>query len=370
MNIVLPTLYSRTATGAIQTWTAEVDGGRWRTTYGQTDGMMTTTEWYNSVSTNVGRANERNEISQALFEANASWKKHLETGYHANIKNIDKATMIDCMLAHKFEDRVAKLEWPLYTQPKLDGIRCLCTKDAMFSRGGKIFKSAPHILKTLGDFFEKHPDVVLDGELYCDKLANDFNKITSLVKKTKPNAKDLEESEKVIQYHVYDLIDTTSTFSHRNQWLETNLFTAGLNNSHVIKHVMTVKVDNIEQLNTLYEGFLAASYEGQMVRVDDIYETKRSKFLLKRKEFQDKEYQILEVGEGTGNRTGMAGFMVMKNDDGTIFKSNIKGSHEFLTELLQNKQEIVGQLATVQFFHLTPDGVPRFPYVVAIRNYE
>ena len=93
----------------------------------------------------------------------------------------------------------------------------------MVSRGGKIFKSAPHILKTLGDFFEKHPDVVLDGELYCDKLANDFNKITSLVKKTKPNAKDLEESEKVIQYHVYDLIDTTSTFSHRNQWLETNV---------------------------------------------------------------------------------------------------------------------------------------------------
>jgi hypothetical protein len=24
----------------------------------------------------------------------------------------------------------------------------------------------------------------------------------------------------------------------------------------------------------------------------------------------------------------------------------------------------------VQYFHLTPDGVPRFPYVTSIRNYE
>jgi ATP-dependent DNA ligase len=166
------------------------------------------------------------------------------------------------------------------------------------------------------------------------------------------------------------VLNMWASISQRNQWLEANLFTADLNNSHIIKHVITLKVDTLEQLNTIYEGFLAANYEGQMVRVDDVYETKRSKFLLKRKEFQDKEYQILEVGEGTGNRTGMAGFMVMKNEDGTIFKSNIKGSHEFLTELLQNKQEIVGQLATVQFFHLTPDGVPRFPYITAIRNYE
>ena len=366
----LPTLYSRTATGAIQTWTAEVDGGRWRTTYGQTDGMMTTTQWYYAVPTNVGRANERDEAAQATFEANASWKKRTEMGYHENIKNIDVPTMIDCMLAHKFEDRVDKLEWPIYTQPKLDGIRCLCTKDAMFSRGGKIFKSTPHILKTLEAFFAKHPDVILDGELYCDKLANDFNKITSLVKKTKPTSKDLAESEKAIQYHVYDVIDTTKIFSHRVRWLETNLFTADLNKSHIIKQVLTIKVDHIEQLNTLYEGFIAGGYEGQMVRVNEVYETKRSKFLLKRKEFQDKEYEILEVGEGTGNRTGMAGFMVMKNDNGTTFKSNIKGSHSFLTELIKNKEMLIGQQATVQFFHLTPDGVPRFPYVTAIRNYE
>ena len=34
----LPTLYSRTNTGAIQEWTIEIDGDKYRTVYGQVDG--------------------------------------------------------------------------------------------------------------------------------------------------------------------------------------------------------------------------------------------------------------------------------------------------------------------------------------------
>jgi len=34
------TLYSRTSTGAIQTWAIETDGARYRTIYGQLDGAI------------------------------------------------------------------------------------------------------------------------------------------------------------------------------------------------------------------------------------------------------------------------------------------------------------------------------------------
>jgi DNA ligase-1 len=366
----LPTLYSRTSTGAVQQWTIEIDGGRYRTIYGLIDGKKTTTEWYVAQPTNVGRANERNAEAQAEFEACAIWKKRTETGYHEDIKNIDKPTMIECMLADKWEDRKDKVDWPLWTQPKLDGIRCLATADALWSRGGKKFHAVPHISKVLKSFFEKHPDAVLDGELYCDKLANDFNKISSLVKKAKPTAHDLEESQHVIEYHVYDILDTTKTFYARTSWLESQLFVPEVMSTGKVKQVMTKRVETVEELDRLYEGFLAAGYEGQMVRVDAPYEQKRSKTLLKRKEFQDAEYEIIEVCEGTGNRTGMAGWMVLKNNDGTTFKSNIKGPHSFLKQLLKEKNDLKGQMATVQFFHLTPDNVPRFPYVIRIRNYE
>ena len=56
----LPTLYSRTNTGAIQTWTVEVQGDSYRTIHGQLDGKLQTTEWTVCNTTNEGRANERN----------------------------------------------------------------------------------------------------------------------------------------------------------------------------------------------------------------------------------------------------------------------------------------------------------------------
>jgi DNA ligase-1 len=274
--------------------------------------------------------------------------------------------MIDCMLAQKFEDREKDLQYPVYSQPKLDGIRCLCTATTMFSRQGKIFKSAPHILKALESFFKEFPDAVLDGELYCDKLNNDFNKIVSLVRKTKPTEADLDESAGVIQYWVYDVIDTDKKFTERHKWLAANLPVL----EDMIVRVETIVAFDKRGLDTEYEIYMSDGYEGQMIRTDEPYERKRSKTLLKRKEFQDAEYEILEIGEGTGNRTGMAGFMVLKNNKGENFNSNIKGSHEFLADLFQNREKYIGEKATCQFFHLSPYGIPRFPYVTSIRNYE
>ena len=100
------------------------------------------------------------------------------------------------MLAHKFEDYKDKLIYPLFSQPKLDGIRCIVKSNGMWSRTGKRIISAPHIFEALKPLFELNPDLIFDGELYADKFANDFNAICSLVKKTKPTADDLIKSVK------------------------------------------------------------------------------------------------------------------------------------------------------------------------------
>ena len=59
-----------------------------------------------------------------------------------------------------------------------------------------------------------------------------------------------------------------------------------------------------------------------------------------------------------------------KNKDGKEFSSNVKGTFEYMTELLERGEELIGKEATIKYFNLTPDGVPRFPYVIAIRDYE
>ena len=55
---------------------------------------------------------------------------------------------------------------------------------------------------------------------------------------------------------------------------------------------------------------------------------------------------------------------------GKQFNSNIKGTFEWYKELLDNKDNYIGKLVTVQYANLTPDGIPRFPFAIAFRDYE
>jgi hypothetical protein len=51
-------------------------------------------------------------------------------------------------------------------------------------------------------------------------------------------------------------------------------------------------------------------------------------------------------------------------------KNLVNGTEEYLTELWEQKDQLIGQQATIKYFELTVDNVPRFPKVIAIRNYE
>ena len=360
----LPTLYSRTSTGAVQIWTVEINDDSYRTIHGQLDGKLQTTEWTVCITTNEGRANERDPHHQAIFEATAMWTKKKDTGYHEDINDIDKSFYVEPMLAKKWEDRKGKVEFPLYCQPKLDGMRAVITRNGAKSRNGKPWVTIPHILDTLKPIFDRYPDIVLDGELYNHDLKHDFNKISSLIKKTKPTPEDLEESAKLVQFWWYDTASHKHTFRQRRTWMVDLYNKFFPQDTCCVQLVMTHKVYSLEVLDDLYGKFLDNGYEGQMVRLDTPYEFKRSANLLKRKEFQDEEYKILDIVEGVGNRQGLAGAMVFENELGHSFNSNIKGDRAYLKELLENKNEYIGQLATVIYFNKTPDRlIPRFPFV-------
>ena len=246
----LNTLYKRAVNGKINEWTIEVDGHCYRTISGYTDGQKTTTEWTCCEGKNVGRSNETTAEEQAMKEAEAEWKKRTEKGYFAKIKDIDKSTIFKPMLANKWEDRMDKITYPVYSQPKLDGIRCIVRSDGMWTRTGKPIISAPHIFEALKPMLEKNPDLIFDGELYTDKYANDFNAIVSLVKKTKPTAQDLKDSAKVIEYHIYDLPSHDDTFLERNRML------TGIQLPKCCKLVRTDFCQTENHVNTLYEMYV------------------------------------------------------------------------------------------------------------------
>jgi DNA ligase-1 len=362
---VFPTIYKKTKGGKTQEWTVEVDGDKYRTISGQSDGKKVTSEYTVCQPKNVGKANATTGDSQALAEAYALRKKKLEHGYFEDIGNIEQKQYFEPMLAKDYNDYADEIKFPVYSQPKLDGVRCIVTKDGMFSRNGKEIISAPHIHSSLKPYFDREPNLIFDGELYCDKLANDFNKIISLVRKTKPTEAELKESADTIQYWIYDMPSTDDVFSRRIGDVLTLFWKTDIQWPECCKVVTTDLVREKEAISILYGKYLNANFEGQMIRFNEKYENKRSNYLLKHKTFQDEEFTILDIGEGIGNRAGTAGYMTFERD-GKRFNSNIKGTFEFVTEVLKNRAMLIGKKATVKYFNLTPDGVPRFPYVINI----
>jgi DNA ligase 1 len=241
----------------------------------------------------------------------------------------------------------------------------------MWTRNGKKIVSCPHVFDELETVFEMYPDLIFDGELYNHQFKHDFNKITSLVKKTKPTEDDLKESSKLIEYHIYDLPSSNKPFDDRLEDLQ-DLMSALFNcfSSSSVVYVTTQEANNQEELDTLYHEWMEEGYEGQMIRTNSHYENKRSKSLLKRKEFSDDEYEILVVNEGTGKLAGRVGNMLFKSKSGHYFTSTVNGTQEYLSELWSQRDDLIGKQATIKYFNLTPDGVPRFPKVIGIRDFE
>jgi len=375
MNMILGPLYKRSKTGGVLEWQIEVVDNQFRTISGQQGGKSVTSEWTTCSGKNIGRANATTSEEQALSEAKANYKAKIDKErYFEDLSQIDSATFNSPMLAFEYEKVTTKrpLIFPAYSQPKLDGMRCICRKDGMWSRNGKPIVSAPHIRQILEPFFTMW-NLELDGEIYNHKFKDNFNKLISLAKKTKPTKEDLEESSKYLQYWVYDFRDSSgSSFTRDNFDLRLNFLIRYIAGKYepIVRLLWTDKVYNQEQLDKHYKEYRKDGFEGQMIRsAGGVYEFCRSNNLLKRKEMMDEEFIILDILEGQGNRSGIAGAMVFERN-GNRFNSSIIGSHSYCRDLLLNKSDYIGKLATVKFQNLTPDGVPRFPEVMAIRDYD
>jgi DNA ligase-1 len=110
--------------------------------------------------------------------------------------------------------------------------------------------------------------------------------------------------------------------------------------------------------------YLEMGYEGQMLRVpDSLYEGKRSKNLIKHKEFEDDEFEIVSIEEGKGNWAGAAKRIEIRLKDGTTQFAGVRGSFDFLKDLLYNDHGYTS--VTVRYQNKTDDGKLRFPVVVA-----
>ena len=278
--------------------------------------------------------------------------------------------MIKPMLANKVDSKRIDFDEPVFIQPKLDGVRCIFTKDGAYSRTGKQFHNLQHIELRLKAFFKLNPDVQLDGELYNHDLRDNFEQIISLVRKQKPTDEDRLNAANMIQYHVYDYIVPFIGYEARLKWLSENwvLWWSG-----VIIPVETHRVNKYEEaVNMHYDGFLKQGYEGSILRLNGPYEQKRSYNLQKFKDFSDNEATIVGYEAGKGKFTGLIGKFIMQDDIGVEFGCPIGKGYNYDDRrfILNNIHDYIGQRATFTYFERTKAGNYRHPLYKALRNYE
>jgi DNA ligase 1 len=388
-----PTVYKRTSTGAIQKWWIDQEGNQYRTNSGQLEGVVTTSRWTVCEGKNLGRANATSPEEQATAEVAAEYRKKLAQGKYAeSLDLIDQETYFSPMLAYSYDDNPVSdkelEEGNVFSQPKLDGVRCIINQKGLWTRKGKPIIAAPHILDAVRVVFEQKPFLVLDGELYNHEYHDRLNYLSGLVRKTKLTDDELSETQ-LLQFHCYDCIgsdpeeleDTdydrwdfphNAHFFDRYHRLWHHPIIASIwaqsDGHECLQLVETRQPMNRAELEAQAQEDLERGYEGTIVRRNDSeYENKRTKKLLKWKNFQDREFPIIDIIEGQGNRSGMAGNVVYRTDDGKPFGSGIAGGEEFYKQLWQNREKYIGRgVGTVRFFKYTEYGIPYLPVTKAV----
>ena len=279
------------------------------------------------------------------------------------------------MLAYPVSNKPIDYSKPVFIQPKLDGVRCVIQYEkrtqpredvvVAYSRTGKEWKNINHILEQLKPFFRKYPNVILDGELYNHDLKDDFEKIISLVRKTKPTDEDRIESAEMVQFHCYDTIMEHMSYDQRNEFINQALML--IPSVHIVDTNMLFREDDAK---VYHRRNLDAGYEGSIVRTNDVYKCGRSWSLRKFKDFHDAEATLLCWVEGKGKRKGTVGKFMAVDDDGNEFGMPVMDKFKYLQDNFKKMRGWVGKRATFTYFERTKAGSYRHPLFKCIRDYE
>lgn len=297
---------------------------------------------------NIGKSNETTPAEQAVLMAASKIASKMSEGYFDSVEKAQKELVILPMLAKSAEKEMKKVIFPCYVQPKLDGMRALYNTGEMISRKGKAIETMGHITEDI----QQSTHMILDGELYAH--GKSFQDNMRLIKKYRP-----DETE-AVKYHVYDIVSDLP-FGARYEMLKE---IAGLY-AHV-EVVETRQIFNEDELKEAHSEYLAAGYEGTMIRWgDEGYKINgRSSNLLKYKDFIDISARIIDI-EPAESRPEW-GTPVL-DYGGVIFRAGTKLSHTEREELLTNKSDYIGQMAEIRFFEFSESGTPRFPVYYGIR---
>lgn len=321
---------------------------------------------------NIGRANETTPWEQAMSEMASRIRKQEDKGYRlqmpeAGAQATNSLGLAKPMLATVWSKvKPESIDWAnCFGQYKLDGHRAMYKDGVLYSRQGKEI-NLPHIKDQLDALENKLGYALhLDGELYCHGIP--LQQIGSLVKRPR------EESEQLV-YHVYDCVAPTN-YEHRLEMLKDYLSSEDIDGSF-IRLLNTVKINSVAEAQQLQADAVAEGYEGAILRhgTAGYEDDKRSRNLLKLKDYQDAEFTIVGVTKGTPryleaeDRWLEVAVWQLVTEDGKQFEATAPGGMYEKDQWWQRRDEVIGKTATIKFFDLSDDGIPLQPVALRLRE--
>jgi len=287
--------------------------------------------------------------------------------------------------------------YPVFVQYKLNGVRALIqkkqinTNNTLFdtnqitieSSEGNIYR-IKHIEDALSKFFHKHPEIILDGEIYMH--GEPLNKIIKRLPKTNKYGTVSKASlpTKDLQFHIFDIKDEKMLQQDRFSLLFSSKIMKDLKELYpIIQIVKTEVVSSRERLEVLMEEFVKAGYEGLVFRypnVPYISGSKRVRLAGKYKKHFETECKILDIqDEGMKNNVRVIKLVLQNDINDNIFTATLgktaddkeSFTNEDKLNIYLNKNKLIGEFATVAYYERSGvDKVPMFANVIAIRNYE
>lgn len=305
------------------------------------------------------------------------------------------------LLAHTYEPHRIPTAAPLHVQPKLNGVRALAGIDNQnrwrFQSRDELawdYEILEHVACEL-DRLAVPKDWVLDGELYVHGWP--LQKINGAIT---PVRKERREDTALVEYHIFDRVDFHQSFIERFN----SVYSCLAHQSSIVRMVRTYMVGHNSLIPTTaddyYAQFVAEGYEGMMYRLGTCPYTKpkqlktlggpseiggarsakflsdknnRTWHLLKRKDWQDGEFECLGVTEGEGKRAGMIGSFecashATRPGEGrhSVFSvgSFLGFTDADLTHYLQNPP--IGRKLKVKYLCLSSAGIPLNPTLLTV----
>jgi DNA ligase-1 len=298
------------------------------------------------------------------------------------------------MLASNAEGDFTSVNYPMYSSPKVDGIRCLIVEGNLLSRSMKP-QPTKALLTHFADLIEysRENSIVIDGELYDHTKPFCWHQSTFRSFDGKPSRGTRLWVIDSMPLDVWEGRESYGTFTER-------LFvTRSLSRFPNVKPIEQIPVINATEAQEHYDACVAAGYEGTMLR-DPARGYKHGRatagenWLLKFKLWQDEDAVITDVVEGvkvrdgaekrvspTGDSershkmsdyepSGMAGAIKLRTEAGVEFSiGTFTGwTHELRIDMLANKDRYIGRWVRFRSQACGVKDAPRIPHNLTLKD--